>query len=60
MWAALTKNLPVKLSSLLIALVLWAMVAGQKVVPREVTVPLVLPPLPDSLMLRHPVRRRWR
>ncbi|MBN2170559.1 MAG: YbbR-like domain-containing protein [Candidatus Krumholzibacteriota bacterium] len=50
MFKALTRNLPVKLTSLALAILLWAMVTGQHEVVRQVRVPLELPALADSLM----------
>ncbi len=46
----LTQNLPIKLTSLALAVLLWTMVAGQREVVRQLKVPLALPVLPDSLM----------
>ncbi len=54
MWARIRKDLPIKLTSLALALLLWAAVAGQREVARLVNVPLMLPELPDSLMLLEP------
>lgn len=50
MLEALSRNLAIKITSLALAVLLWAMVAGQREVVREVRVPLVLPELPDSLV----------
>jgi len=50
MLKALTRNMPVKLTSLALAVLLWAMVTGQHEVVRQVRVPLELPVLADSLM----------
>jgi len=50
MLGALGRNLPIKITSLVLAALLWAMVAGQREVIRTVRVPLELPALPDSLM----------
>lgn len=54
MFKALTRNLPVKLTSLALAVLLWAMVTGQEEVVRQVRVPLELPELADSLMYLRP------
>ncbi len=50
MLEGLRKNLPIKLTSLVLAALLWGMVAGQKEVVRQLDVPLVLPVLADSLI----------
>ena len=55
MWASIRRDLPIKLTSLGLAILLWAAVAGQREVVRQVRVPLQLPPLPDSLMLLQPI-----
>ena len=47
---ALSRNLAIKVTSLALAILLWAMVAGQREVVREILVPLALPALPDSLI----------
>jgi len=49
------KNAAIKLTSLVLALFLWAVVNGQRVEVRQISVPLVMPALADSLMyVRHP------
>ena len=48
MLEGMRRNLPIKLTSLLFAILLWGMVAGQKEVVRQLDVPLVLPVLADS------------
>ncbi len=49
------KNAAIKLTSLFLALFLWAVVNGQRVEVRQIAVPLVLPELSDSLMyVEHP------
>ena len=50
MLGALGRNLPIKITSLVLATLLWAMVAGQREVIRTLRVALDLPALPDSLM----------
>ncbi len=50
----LRKNLAIKLTSLVLASLLWAMVAGQRVVVRQLEVPLDMPELPDSLIYLQP------
>lgn len=47
------KNGAIKLTSLLLALFLWAVVNGQREEIRQISVPLLLPELPDSLMVVH-------
>ncbi len=49
------KNVAIKLTSLFLALFLWAVVNGQRVEVRQISVPLALPELSDSLMyVQHP------
>ncbi len=49
------KNAAIKVTSLFLALFLWAVVNGQRVEVRQISVPLVLPELSDSLMyVEHP------
>lgn len=55
MWSRIRKDLPIKLTSLGLAILLWVAVAGQRDVVRQVRVPLLLPQLPDTLMLLHPL-----
>lgn len=50
MWRIISRNLPIKLTSLGLALLLWLVVAGQREVVRQLQVPLDLPAMPDSLM----------
>lgn len=50
MLRGLTRNLPIRITSLALATLLWAMVAGQREEIRSLRVPLALPALPDSLM----------
>lgn len=50
MLQGLGRNLPIKLTSLVLAVLLWAMVTGQREVVRQLRVPLDLPALPDSLI----------
>ena len=45
MLGALGRNLPIKITSLVLATLLWAMVAGQREVIRTLRVALDLPPL---------------
>lgn len=54
MLAGMRKNLAIKLTSLALAGLLWAMVAGQRVVVRQLDVPLDMPELPDSLIYLEP------
>ncbi|MCP4544869.1 MAG: YbbR-like domain-containing protein [bacterium] len=46
----LTRNLPIKVTSLALATFLWLIVAGQREVVRQVQVPVVLPDVPANLM----------
>lgn len=50
MLRSLTRNLPIRITSLALATLLWAMVSGQREEIRTLRVPLDLPVLPDSLM----------
>ncbi len=50
----LRRNLAIKLTSLALAGLLWAMVAGQRVVVRQLEVPLDMPELADSLIYLQP------
>ncbi len=50
MLTGLRKNLAIKITSLVLACLLWVMVTGQREVVRQLDVPLVLPELPDSLI----------
>lgn len=55
MWASIRQDLPIKVTSLALAILLWAAVSGQREVVRQVKVPLNLPSLPESLMLLQPI-----
>lgn len=58
MLEGMRRNLPIKLTSLVFAILLWGMVAGQKEVVRQLDVPLVLPVLADSLIYLRPPPER--